>query len=299
MGSTHHGLQSMIVAIVAVGATVACNARRPEITADIDVERDVIYAERDDGPLRADVYRPRAGDMHPAVLLVHGGSWRRGSKERMASVAARLAEHGYVAVSIDYRLAPKHKFPAQIYDCKAAVRWMRSNAAALRIDPDHIGGFGYSAGGHLVALLATTSPADGLEGPVEDSAPPSRIEAAVAGAAPTDLRQFLYNPTFYLFLGGSKEALPETYAAASPISFVTPDDPPMFLYHGRGDWMVDVSQSQSMVTSLLRAGVPAAYHEAPGGHFRTFLDDEEPVRAAVAFLDQWLKEPGQLVAGAR
>lgn len=289
--------QSSIIAGAMFLALVsfACNARRPDVAADVDVARDVIYAEHDDGPLRADVYRPKDLSVHPGVLLVHGGSWRRGNKQRMASVAERLAQHGYVAVSIDYRLAPKHKFPAQLYDCKAAVRWMRANAATLRIDPDHIGGFGYSAGGHLVALLATTDEDDDLEGPAAVGAPPSRIEAAVFGAAPTDLRAFLYNPTFYFFLGGSKDALPEIYAAASPINFVSADDPPMFLYHGRRDWMVDVSQSQSMMTSLLRAGVPAEYYEAPGGHFRTFLEDDEPVREAVAFLDRWLKPlAGQL-----
>ena len=280
---------------------LACNAREPARETRVELSRDVTYAQRDDGPLLADVYKPADDHLHPGVLVVHGGSWRRGNKGRMARVAERLAEHGYVAVSIDYRLAPQHKFPDQLYDCKEAVRWMRRNAAALALDPAHIGGFGYSAGGHLVALLATTDADDGLEGTNEEGAPPSRIEAAVAGAAPTDLRRFIYNPTFYFFLGGSKDALPATYVAASPITFVTADDPPMFLYHGRYDWMVDVSQSQSMVSSLRNAGVPVEYYESDGGHFTTFLFDDEPVDHAVAFLDRWLKPgPGgpQLVAAA-
>jgi acetyl esterase/lipase len=274
-------------AIVAVVA--ACTARQPALPPEgIAVARDLAYVRRDDGPLLADVYSPNDESLHPAVLLVHGGSWRRGSKRRMAPIARRLAQHGYVAVSIDYRLAPAHKFPAQIYDCKDAVRWMRRNAATLRIDAGHIGAFGYSAGGHLVALLATTDAGDGLEGSSAPDAPSSRIEAAVAGAAPTDLRRFVYNPTFYFFLGGSQAALPQVYDAASPITFVTADDPPMFLYHGDSDWMVDVSQSQLMVSSLLRAGVPVEFHQGPGGHFTTFIDDDEIVRLAMAFLDRYL-----------
>jgi acetyl esterase/lipase len=206
----------------------------------------------------------------------------------MARIADRLAQAGYVAVSISYRLAPDYKYPAQLHDCKEAVRWMRRNAQQLDIDPDRIGAFGYSSGGHLVSLLATTGPEDGLEG--ADSVDlDSRVQAAVVGAAPTDLRKFTYNWTFYRFLGGSKEQIPEVYDAASPITFVSEDDPPMFLYHGRTDWIVDVDQSRAMATALDRAGVPAEYFEVETGHFTTFAFDDEPVQRAIHFLDRWLK----------
>jgi acetyl esterase/lipase len=283
-------LRPPIAASVLAVIAVACTGRQPQGLADVEVTLDVTYARRADGPLRADIYRPKDdGELHPGVVLIHGGSWRRGSKQRMASIAERLARHGYVAVSIDYRLAPQHKFPAQIHDCKEAVRWMRRNGDSLKLDVDRIGGFGYSAGGHLVALLATTGPGDGLEGEASAGDPPSRIAAAVTGAAPTDLRRFVYNPTFYSFLGGSQRDLPRTYDSASPVTFVSPDDPPMFLYHGQYDWMVDVSQSELMLNELQHAGVPAKLYKTRGGHFTTFLDDDEPVREAVAFLDRWLK----------
>jgi len=282
--------------IVAAVSSFGCSAREPRPSASIEVIRDLTYAERDDTELHADIYRPTDGVTHPGVLVVHGGAWQRGKKWHMARIARQLAEHGYVAVSIEYRLAPRYRFPAQVYDCKEAVRWMRRNATRLHIDPEHIGGFGYSAGGHLVSLLATTDGDDGLEGSDNVGDPPSRIEAAVAGAAPTDLRRFIYNPAFFSFLGGSKTALPTTYVTASPITFVTPDDPPMFFYHGRHDWMVDVSQSQIMVSSLLRAGVPVEYHEGGGGHLSTFLFDDSAVNDAVAFLDRWLKEPENQIA---
>lgn len=280
-------LKALFIVVIAV---VGCSAGRPEDRPAFEVERDVTYARRADGDLHADIYRPADDRLHPAVLLVHPGSWRHFSKEVMRKIGERLAEHGFVAVAINYRLTRAHRFPAQIHDCKEAVRWMRRNSDKLKIEPDHIGGFGYSAGGHLVALLATTDPSDGLEGVASANDPPTRIEAAVAGAAPTDLRRFPYNPAFYFLLGGSKTQLPLVYDEASPVTFVTADDPPMFLYHGRDDWLVDVSQSERMASSLQHAGVPTELYETTGGHITTFIDDDEPVRLAVAFLDRWLKD---------
>src|SRR5215213_6757666 len=134
-----------------LGLTGIC----PAAEQTVDVLRNQVFAERDSGPLAADVYRPHGEGPFPAMLVVHGGAWRMGARADFAAIAHSLAEHGYTAVAIDYRLAPTYKFPAQIYDCQAAVRWMRSHAAELKIDPNRIGGFGYSAGGHLVALLGT------------------------------------------------------------------------------------------------------------------------------------------------
>jgi len=285
------------LSIIVVAAVAGCSARQPR--AAFEVERDVTYARRDDGDLRADIYRPVDDRPHPGVLLVHPGSWRHGSKRFMKSIGERLAEHGYVAVAINYRLTQGHRFPAQLYDCKEAVRWMRRNSDKLRIEPDRIGGFGYSAGGHLVALLATTDADDGLEGIASASDPPTRIEAAVAGAAPIDLRRFPYNPYFYFLLGGSPTELPLVYDEASPVTFVTADDPPMFFYHGRDDWWVDVTQSELMASSLQHVGVPAELYETTGGHLMTFIADDESVRLAVAFLDRWLKDDNRLPALAK
>jgi len=252
------------------------------------LERNLVYVRRNDTALHADVRRPPGEGPFPGVLVVHGGSWQRGDRERMTAISERLAERGYVAVSIDYRLAPEHRFPAQLHDCQAAVRWMRANAARLRIDPARIAGFGYSAGGHLVGLLATTDFADGLDDATGTPDNDTRLQAAVLGAAPIDLRRFPPNRTFDRFLGASLDERPDVYAMASPITFVTPDDPPMFLYHGASDWMVDVSQSRLMLEALHNAGVPAAYHETGGGHFATFLFDDGQIAKAIDFLDRWL-----------
>jgi acetyl esterase/lipase len=275
------------LALAGCGAPGKGAAVRSAEAGRFRVERDVVYARRGDVELRADVYVPEGGERFAGVLVVHGGSWQRGKKEDMRRVAERLAENGYTAVSIDYRLAPAYRYPAPLYDCKEAVRWMRRHAARYRIDPRRIGAFGYSAGAHLVALLATTDAADGLEGE-GDEATPTRIQAAVAGGTPTDLRAFADNRTFESFLGGTAAELPDLYARASPITFAGAGDPPMFFYHGRHDWIVDVSQARAMVDVLRAAGVPVEYHEATLGHAVTFLFDDEQVGLAIAFFDRWL-----------
>jgi acetyl esterase/lipase len=207
----------------------------------------------------------------------------------MARVAERLADSGYTAVSVDYRLAPAHRFPAPVHDCKAAVRWIRRHADDLRVDPTRVGGFGYSSGAHLVAMLATTTPTDGLEGELPPGAPSSRIQAAVLGGAPTDLRLFPPNLTLRRFLGGAPDELPDLYAFASPITHVSSDDPPMFLYHGAQDWVVDVSHARTMAKALDVAGVPHELHESKLGHAATFVMDGDEVAGAIRFLDRWLK----------
>lgn len=256
-------------------AVAACAARQP---AHLQVLPDQVYAEPDGEALRADVYAPRTAGPHPGVLLVHGGSWQRGKRGDMHRVARRLAERGYVAVSIDYRLAPDHHFPAQLEDCRAALRWMRQQAGALDLDPHRIAAFGYSAGGHLAALLAT------------DQAPDAeaRVQAAVAGGAPTDLARFGDARVMRRLLGGAPAELPSRARAASPLTYASADDPPLFLYHGRYDWWVDPAHARVLHDRLAAAGVAAQYLEVPHGHLTTFALDDEPVAAATAFLDVWL-----------
>jgi len=268
------------LAVALALSAAACAVRQP---ASLRVAPDQVYAEHEGEALHADVYAPRAGGPHPGVLLVHGGSWQRGKRGDMAAVARRLAERGYVAVSIDYRLAPDHPFPAQLEDCRAALRWMRQQAGALDVDPQRIAAFGYSAGGHLVALLAT------------DQAPDAdaRVQAAVAGGAPTDLARFGDARVMRRLLGGAPGELPTRARAASPLTYASADDPPLFLYHGRYDWMVEPAHALVLRDRLADAGVAVQYLEVPRGHFTTFALDDEPVAAATAFLDVWLTAAAQ------
>ena len=118
--------------------------------------KNIVYKEIDDETLKLDAYIPEGDGPFPAILVVHGGAWRLGSKGQLAMYARSLAKRGFVCFAINYRLAPKHKSPAQTEDCRDAVRWVRQNGHKYKADPKRIGAMGYSAGGHLVSMLATT-----------------------------------------------------------------------------------------------------------------------------------------------
>ncbi len=135
--------------------------------------RKVVFAQRGDVELLAEIYRPSGMGPHPGVLLIHGGAWLAGNRHQLTKIARRLATLGYTVMAIDYRKAPKDKFPSQIEDCREALSWMRENAAEYKIDPKKLGVWGYSAGGQLAALLGATSPF---------------VSAVVAADAPKELR---------------------------------------------------------------------------------------------------------------
>ena len=225
-------------------------------------------------PRVGDFYRPAGVGPFPAVLLIHGGSWQRGSRSEMVKFATRLTDAGYAVFNIDYRLAPEHHYPAQLVDVRAAFAWLHAHARSLAVDPDRIAVMGYSAGAHLALLLGLAD----VEG-----AP--RPRAIVAGAAPSDLTEYPNSPILATLIGGSGAALPDLYADASPISHVSPGDPPVLLYHGALDWIVDVEQSRRLLAALHAAGVPAQLFEEPwSGHGTAFLLDGDSFRAALAFL---------------
>jgi acetyl esterase/lipase len=270
---------------------IAVSDLRATSAGEVDVAYGETYVERDSGPVQADVYVPRGEGPFPGVLVVHGGAWKMGNRSQLAGVAHLLAEHGFTAVAISYRLAPTHKFPAQIDDCKAAVRWMRSEAARWKIDPERIGGFGYSAGAHLVSLLGTSDPGDGLEG-IEptDGLPSTRLQAVAAGGTPCDFRPIPADIDGLAFwLGGTPGEVPEQYRLASPATFISPDDPPFFFFHGENDQMVPVISPIQMRAELAAAGVPAELYVAPKlGHLACCMH-REAIDMAVAFLERNLK----------
>ena len=243
--------------------------------------------------LTADIYVPQGDGPFPGVLVVHGGAWRSGSPLQMGHISQRLAREGYVAVSIRYRLAPEYKFPAQIHDCKAAIRWMRTHAEEYKIDPERIGAWGYSAGAHLVALLATTDPSAGLEGPnVPADAPSTRVKAVVTGGTPCDFRPLPEDAlTMFFLFGGSRRELPELYAQASPAAWVSSDDPPMFMYHGSADHLVPLRNAERMYALLKQAGVPCELRIIPEAGHVPAMFNSDAARAAVKFLDEHLKAP--------
>ena len=225
-----------LTALLFAGITAIARSRTA-VAEEYDALFGETYVERESGPLKADVYVPKGKGPFPGVVVVHGGAWYLGTRAQLAGFAQQLATRGITAVAISYRLAPTYKFPAQIEDCKEAVRWMRSQAKRLKIDPERIGGFGYSAGAHLAALLGTTDAKDGLEGDSQLSGKLStRLLAVAGGGAPCDFRSLPLDLEMLSFwLGGTRRQQSEKYRQASPAAFVTPDDPPMFFFHGEED----------------------------------------------------------------
>ena len=261
--------------------------------APVETRYGEVYAERDSGPLKADVYIPQGEGPFPGVVVVHGGAWYTGTRAQLAGVAQLLAQRGITAVAISYRLAPKHKFPAQIEDCKAAVRWMREKAATLKIDPKRVGGFGYSAGAQLVTLLGTTDESAGLEGIANpQQAPSTRLQAVAAGGVPCDFRVIdLDARGLDFWLGGTRREVGDLYRLASPRAFVSGDDPPMFFFHGENDNLVPMISPEAMCTSLKEVGVPSELYVVPKiGHIFAAMD-RTALAKSVDFLVESLRVP--------
>jgi acetyl esterase/lipase len=255
-----------------------------------DIVRNQVYVERESGPLAADVYVPHGDGPFPAMLVVHGGAWATGTREQLAGFAQALAKAGYTSVAISYRLAPQQKFPAQVYDCQAAVRWLRSHSAQYKVDPDRVGGFGYSAGGHLVALLGAMDDDDFRQEGVPADAPSARLQVVVAGGAPCDFRVLpADSQRLAYWIGGTPAEKPDAYREASPTTYVTSDDPPMYFFHGGADHLVPVRSPKRMVDRLKEAGVPVEFYEVPGAGHMGAVVDPTALAHALAFTDRYLK----------
>lgn len=255
-------------------ACAGCAALTGQPFSSYTLYPDLVFAERPDQTLHADVYVPRGTGPFPAVLVIHGGSWIGGKKAEMDRYARRLAKAGFVAVNIDYRLAPGHAHPAQIEDCRAALHWLRAQAVRFAIDPERVGVMGYSAGAHLALLL----------GLGDSERPADRIKAIVAGSAPTDLRVYPKSPYVNSLLGGPPEGREQAYADASPVTHVSPDDPPVFIYHGRRDSLVEIGQAELLVSALQKAGVEVEFQVEPFGHALTYVLDRGAFSKAMDFL---------------
>ncbi len=257
--------------LLLVLALLAC-AGSPD-RAPYSVMEGVRYAGAHDAR-EGDFYRPAGAGPWPAVVLIHGGSWQRGSRAYMEKYARRFVDAGYAVFNVDYRLAPGHRYPAQLDDVRAAFGWLHAHARSLGVEPDRIAVMGYSAGAHLALLLGFS-----------DAAGAPRPRAVVAGAAPSDLTGYPDSSVLAALIGGTGFELPDVYAEASPIFHVSSDDPPVLLYHGALDWIVDVEQSRRLQAKLHAVGVTAELFEEPwAGHGTAFLIDADSFRAALAFL---------------
>lgn len=253
--------------------------QQPKLPDGFVAHRDLEYAKVGEQSLLLDVYAPKAAKKSlPLVVWVHGGAWRAGSKDRCP--ALRLLGKGYVVASINYRLSQEAIFPAQIEDCKAAIRWLRANSVKFHIDPDRIGVWGSSAGGHLVALLGTTGDVRELEGQGGSARFSSRVQAVVDFFGPTDFLQMdahalesapfkhdAANSPESKLVGGAIQENKEKVARANPITYVSKDDPPFLIVHGDKDPLVPIHQSELLDQALRLKGVATMFKTVEGaGH---------------------------------
>ena len=259
------------------------NRKRPsELPKDAVVHRDLVYTTIGQRDLMLDLYLPakEASRPLPVVMWIHGGGWRSGSKNN-AGPARAMIEKGFAVVDVDYRLSGEAIFPAQIQDCKAAVRWVRANAKKYELNPDRIGAWGSSAGGHLVAMLGVSGDVNEFETDVHSDYS-SRVQAVCDWFGPTDLlkmnTQAVPGATMNhdapdspesLLIGGPIQQEPFRTKAtkANPIIYVTADDSPILIVHGDNDLLVSHRQSEEFHQALTKAGVKSSLHIEPGaGH---------------------------------
>jgi acetyl esterase/lipase len=250
-------------------ATVPSCELRPR-TAVTEVNG-LAYAGIGSGELRRfDYARPMDRAARPAVILIHGGGWAAGSRDLTHRAMRTFAARGYVAVSIGYRLSrsPRDRFPAAVSDVRCAVRYLRNHAERYGVDPERIAAVGFSAGGHLAAMLALASDVPGLDDGSCPHGGDARIAGAVAWYAPLDLRH-AERPRWLLvltdFLGESPYDAPERAALASPITHVTRGDAPLVLVHGTTDPIVRIDDARAMSAALRGAHVPTHLYEVPDG----------------------------------
>jgi acetyl esterase/lipase len=228
----------------------------------IRLDTGIVFGKGGTTDLKLDMARPEGEGPSPAIICLHGGGWVGGERQQMKGTIEAMAHRGYVAISPDYRLAPQDHFPAQVEDCKAAVRWVRAHAQEYHIDPQKIGVFGFSAGAHLACLLGVTGKGDGLEGQGGNAGQSSAVQAVVSFFGPTDFTQPIWSEKVIErhlkpFLGGKSEAKADVYRRASPLTYVSKNAPPFLFVHGTADDIVPIQQSEEMVKKLRQEGVSA------------------------------------------
>ncbi|MDR3635412.1 MAG: alpha/beta hydrolase [Isosphaeraceae bacterium] len=283
---------------VASGAPAQQAKPGPKVPDTVVFEPGVEYANPDGQHLKLDLARPKSGaGPFPAVLCIHGGGFRAGSREGYDGLCIRLAERGYVAATASYRLAPKYQFPAAVHDVKAAVRWLRAHAAEYHIDPERIGVTGGSAGGHLAQFLAVTGDVRQFEGESGTPGVSSRVACVVNVYGPSDFTQSYGKSVdaaevLPLWLGGNLEQARGRHILASPLYWITPEAAPTLCIHGTADKYVAHEQAVWLVDRLRAAGVEADLLTLPGaGHGFRGEEATKADQALFDFFDKHLKAP--------
>lgn len=264
---SHHRFIRIVLAAFLAALSTGCSlpmmlpvALPPD---QVDLTTAITFSKPDGQTLNMDMARPKtaAGPPLPAVVCIYGGGWISGSRSGMRPWIEYLAAHGYVAVAPTYRLAPKYPFPAAVADVRNCVRWLRRHAKEYNIDPKHIGAVGLSAGGHLSLMLGLAGDEDPF-GPddVSASRESAKVQAVVNYFGPADLvakdwSSLAVNKFLVPFLGGDKTRLTESGRRASPLSYISKDDPPILTFQGDSDLTVPPRQAYELHSRLSQAGL--------------------------------------------
>ncbi len=293
-----------------VAAPLSAAASEPA-TAGYTLKNDITFATVGGEKLQLDLAIPNGDGPHPCVVCFHGGAWKIGSRKHLSQPARMIdiglpgkslldvyASQGYVTVSVSYRLAPASKFPAQIRDAKTAVRFLRANAKEYRLDPDRIAALGFSAGGHLAALLGTTENVTEFEGDLYPQQS-SKVQCVVDFFGPTDLTLYGETPgiekSFMVpFLGGASKEKLELYKRASPLEHVSKDDAPFLILHGTADILVPIIHSERFHEKLTAAGVKSELVSIRGeGHGWGGDASRRSIDLSLKFLTEHLAKKGK------
>ena len=282
------------------GVLFAQQTNKPSIPDNVIWEPAIEYAPgaAKSESLKMDIVRPRGAQRPlPAVVCIHGGGFRAGTRDGYLPLCIKLAQRGYVAATISYRLSPASQFPAPVHDAKAAVRWLRANATQLGIDPERIGVTGGSAGGHLALFLGLTGGIPEFEGSGPNLNQSSQVSCVVNYYGPTDFTKSYGKSVdaaevLPLFLGGDLEHRRLAHIEASPLNWVNPNAAPVLTIHGTEDKYVAYEQAVWLTERLKAAGVDVELETIEGaGHGFKGKDAERAERRLFEFFDKHLAQP--------
>ena len=266
-----------------------------------NITRDIEYASIDGRSLKLDLYLPPEGTatQSPLLVYVHGGAWRAGDKSEMP--LGKLVTQGFPVASVDYRLSTEARFPAQAFDIKAAIRFLRAEGKKFHVDASRIVIVGGSAGGHLAALIGVTNGVKELEGTLgEHRAESSAVQGIISLYGASNLQTILAQstphglsvrvPALDLLLGAQPDKVPDLAQLGSPVAHVDPTDPPLLLIHGDEDPQMPYQQSEELLHAYEAVKRPAHLETIPHGKHggKEFYDDTR-----IALMSDFLRHLGK------